>query len=46
MKPLPLVFTALLVSFTSLALGAEGLIVVKSPRSVAVTMDRFEVLAK
>lgn len=46
MKLLSLSLAALLVAFSSFALAADGLIVVKSPRSVAVTMDRFEALAK
>jgi uncharacterized protein (DUF302 family) len=46
MKLLSLMFAALLVTFSSLALAADGLVAVKSPHSVAATMDRFEVLAK
>jgi len=37
---------ALLVSLASLASAADGLVVVKSPRSAADTMNRFEELAK
>lgn len=39
-------FVALLVSLASLASAADGLIVVKSPRSARDTMNRFEELAK
>ena len=46
MKLLSIVGAALLVSLSSLALAADGLIIVKSTHSVAVTMDRFEALAK
>lgn len=46
MKLLKLMFAALLVTFSSFALAAEGLVAVKSPQSVAATMDRFEALAK
>lgn len=51
MKLLSVVFAFLfssfcLVSFPSLALAADGLVVAKSPHSVAETMNKFEVLAK
>jgi uncharacterized protein (DUF302 family) len=46
MKLLSLLFGALLFMASSLALAVEGLVAVKSPHSVAVTMDRLEVLVK
>jgi uncharacterized protein (DUF302 family) len=46
MKLLSHMFAALLATFSSLAQAADGLITVKSPHSVAATMDRFEALAK
>ena len=46
MKLLSLMLAALLFAFSSLAQSADGLIAVKSPHSVSVTMDRFEALAK
>ncbi|MBI5891686.1 MAG: DUF302 domain-containing protein [Nitrosomonadales bacterium] len=46
MKLLSFIFAALLVSFSSLVLAADGLVAVKSPHSVSATMDRFEALAK
>jgi len=39
-------FAAFLVTFSSLALATDGLVVTKSAHSVAVTMDRVETLAK
>lgn len=46
MKLLSMVFAVLFVSFSSLAFAVDGLVVVKSPHSVAVTMNKFEALAK
>lgn len=46
MKLLSLLFGALLVMVSSLALAVEGLVTMKSPHSVAVTMDRLETLVK
>lgn len=46
MKSLHQLLVVFLVLFSSLASAADGLIIVKSPRSVAATMDRFEMLAK
>jgi uncharacterized protein (DUF302 family) len=46
MKLLSLMFAALLVTFSPLAMAVDGLVAVKSPHSVAATMDRFEALAK
>ena len=46
MKLSRLLLAALLISFASLASAADGLIAVKSPRSAADTMNRFEELAK
>ena len=41
-----LLFASLLISFSSLALAADGLIAVKSPLSAKETMNRFEEIAK
>lgn len=46
MKLLPLMFAALLATFSSLALAVDGLVTVKSPHSVVATMDSFEALVK
>ena len=46
MKLLSLLFGALLVMVSSLALAVEGLVTVRSPHSVVVTMDRLEALVK
>ncbi|OIQ98143.1 camphor resistance protein CrcB [mine drainage metagenome] len=46
MKLFSIIFAALMVTFSSLAQAAEGLVTVKSPHSVVATMDRFEALAK
>lgn len=46
MKLLSILLAVLFVSFSSLALAADGLVVVKSSRSVAITMNKFEELAK
>lgn len=46
MKLLSLIFSASLVTFSTLATAADGLVAIKSPHTVAVTMDRVEVLAK
>lgn len=46
MKLLSFIFAALLVSFSSLVLAVDGLVTVKSPHSVAATMDKFEAVAK
>lgn len=46
MKLFSLLFAALLVTFSSIAQAVDGLVTVKSPHSVAATMDRFEALAK
>lgn len=46
MKLLQILFGALLVMASTLAMAVEGLIAVKSPHSVTVTMDRLEALVK
>lgn len=46
MKLSRLLFASLLISLSSLAQAADGVIAVKSPRSAKETMDRFEGLAK
>lgn len=46
MKLLSLIVATLLVLFSPLASAADGLVAVKSPHSVAATMDRVEALAK
>lgn len=46
MKLSRLLFASLLISLSSLAQAADGVIAVKSPRSAKETMDRFEQLAK
>lgn len=46
MRLLRSVFAALLVSLASLALAADGLIAIKSPRSATDTASRFDELAK
>ena len=46
MKLSHLLFTSLLISISSLAQAADGLIAVKSPHSAKETMNRFEELAK
>ncbi len=46
MKLSQLLFASLLISFSSLALSAAGLITVKSPYDAKETMYRFEKLAK
>jgi uncharacterized protein (DUF302 family) len=46
MKLLSFIFAALLVTLPSFVLAADGLVAVKSPHSVAATMDRFEAVAK
>lgn len=46
MKLKSLIFAALLVSFSSFALAVDGLVAVKSPHSVATTMDRIEASTK
>lgn len=46
MKLISLLFAALLVAFSNLAMALDGLVAVKSPHSVPATMDRFEALAK
>ncbi len=46
MRLLRSVFAALLVSLGSLALAADGLIAIKSPRSATDTASRFDELAK
>ncbi len=46
MKLFSVVFAFLLASFSSLALAVDGLVVVKSPHSVIVTMNKFESLVK
>lgn len=46
MKLLSLIFAASLVTFSTLATAADGLVAVKSPQTVAATMDRVEALAK
>ena len=46
MKLSRLLFASLLISLSSLAQAADGVIAVKSPRSAKETMDRFEELAK
>lgn len=46
MKPSLPVVVALLLAASSAALGADGLIAVKSPFAAKETMDRFEANAK
>lgn len=46
MKLLSMMFAILFAMFSPLALAADGLVVVKSPHSVTVTMNKFESLAK
>ncbi len=46
MKLLLPMFAALLATFSLPAQAADGLVTVKSPHSVAATMDKFEALAK
>lgn len=46
MKLLPLIFAASLVTLSTLATAADGLVAIKSPNTVAATMDRVEALAK
>lgn len=46
MKLFSLIIASLLVTFSSLALAVDGLVTIKSPYSVAATMDRFEALVK
>lgn len=46
MKLLHLLFPSFLISISSLAQAADGLIAVKSPRNAKETMNRFEELAK
>jgi uncharacterized protein (DUF302 family) len=46
MKLLSMVFAVLFVMFSTLAFAVDGLVAVKSPHSVAVTMNKFEALAK
>lgn len=46
MKLSRLLFASLLISLSSLAQAADGVIAVKSPRSAKETMNRFEELAK
>ena len=46
MKPLRLLFAALFVSVTPLAIAAEGLVTISSPLDAKNTMNRFEELAK
>ncbi|HCI13067.1 MAG: hypothetical protein A2063_05955 [Gallionellales bacterium GWA2_60_142] len=46
MKLIPLVLAAVLAMYSSLASAAEGLVAVKSSRSVAETMDRLEATVK
>ena len=46
MKLLFIVCAVLFASISSLALAVDGLVVIKSPHGVAVTMNKFEALAK
>jgi uncharacterized protein (DUF302 family) len=46
MKRLSLIIAVLLVVFSPLVSAADGLVVMKSPHSVAATMDRVEAQAK
>lgn len=46
MKLLSLIFAASLLALSTLATAADGLVAVKSPHTVAATMDRVEALAK
>lgn len=46
MKKLSWVIVASLLSFSTLAAAADGLVSIKSPHSVSATMDRVEALAK
>jgi uncharacterized protein (DUF302 family) len=46
MKKMSWVIAASLLSFSTLAAAADGLLSVKSPHSVSATMDRVESLAK
>ena len=46
MKLSHLLFASLLISISSLAQAADGLIAVKSPHSAKETMNRFEEIAK
>jgi len=46
MKLLSLIFAVSLVTFSTPASAADGLVAVKSPHTVAATMDRIVALAK
>jgi len=46
MKLLSMLFAVLFATFSSCAFAVDGLVVVKSPHSVEVTMNKFEELVK
>lgn len=46
MKLFSVIFAIIFATFSSLALAADGLVVVKSSHSVTVTMNKFESLVK